>query len=584
MKKKIGKPGMDIIRKFLFIIFILFTNNIFAATITAQLDVNPVLINDSFHLIYTAEGSVDGDPDFSPINKDFKLRGTQQSSNLSVINGNFQRTKKWILTLIAKKTGTFRIPPISFGTDKSPEVEIVVKEVPVSNSSSPTDDFFIEIEADNKSIFVQQQALITVRLYIAKNITSYQFADLETSNPDTIIEQLSKDKQYKTYRGAKPYIIFEKQYALFPQHAGTLDIKSLAAEIGIATRTSSGRFFDPFNANTITKRLRSKPLTIKVKAIPSTSRNHNWMPTPSLKLVEDWPRNTTFKVGEPITRTLTLIADGLTSSQLTEVKQPAVNGINQYPDKALLQDNTTPTGITSTRKQKIALIPTRHGTYTLPAIDIPWWNTKKSKIDIAHISTRTFKVIGTAQTDNTAPISNTPLNETKTTNQTVLDSTTFSSDPSVTSDKKLLFNIPWFWLSILFFVLWLFTILLWLRARKQTVITNNSNEDKSISISTSLKYLKSACGRNNPQDTKTALLGWGQLIFNNNPPNNLAELAEKLDSPIKELILNLNTFLYSNNKSDWKCGELYTLCKGYDVTKHDSRKENNNAKLEPFKL
>ena len=111
------------------------TFNLFAATFSAQINVNPVLVSDSFQLTYTAEGSVDDEPDFSPIRKDFEIIGTSQSNNVSMINGNFKRTKKWILSLRAKNSGTFRIPPISFGNEQAPEVEINVKKVAPSNVS-----------------------------------------------------------------------------------------------------------------------------------------------------------------------------------------------------------------------------------------------------------------------------------------------------------------------------------------------------------------------------------------------------------------------------------------------------------------
>ena len=101
-----------------FISFILYLacSNLYAANITAQLDVNPVLVNDTFRLTYTVSGSVDGDPDFSPIEKTFEVLSTQQSTQMTMNNGNVQRSKAWTLTLLSTKAGTFVIPAISFGS------------------------------------------------------------------------------------------------------------------------------------------------------------------------------------------------------------------------------------------------------------------------------------------------------------------------------------------------------------------------------------------------------------------------------------------------------------------------------------
>ena len=182
---------------------------------------------------------------------------------MSMINGNISRSKTWTLTLIAKEKGIFTIPSISFGSDKAPKVNVVVKAVPVSNTATPNQNFILEMESSQKSGFIQQQFIITVRLLVAQNINNYQFSELTTSNPDTIIFPLGKDQQYKTYRGAKQYIIVEKKYAVFPQKVEKLKVNPFIAAIAInITNQSNGRFYDPFNTRTTTKRLHSKSISL----------------------------------------------------------------------------------------------------------------------------------------------------------------------------------------------------------------------------------------------------------------------------------------------------------------------------------
>ena len=214
-------------------ILLILAINAYAATYTAQLDVNPVLLSDSFQLTYTAEGTIDDEPDFSPIATNFDILGTRKSSNISMINGDFKRNNKWILSLRAKHSGTFIIPAISFGNEKSPQVDVVVKDLPVSSVATPTQDFLVELEASKKSAFIQEQVLITVRLLIAHTISSYQFSELQIDDTYTIIQPIDKDKQYKTYRGTKSYILIEKQFAVFPQHADKLHIEPFVDEFGL---------------------------------------------------------------------------------------------------------------------------------------------------------------------------------------------------------------------------------------------------------------------------------------------------------------------------------------------------------------
>ena len=276
-------------RFFISIVLLITCSNIYAANITAKLDVSPVLVSDTFHLTYTASGSVDDDPDFSPIKTDFELLGTQQSSNMSMINGSITRSKTWTLTLIAKATGIFTIPTISFGSDQAPKINVVVKAIPTSNSATPNQNFILEMEPSQKSGYIQQQFIITIRLLVAKNINNYQFSDLTTSTPDTIILPLGKDQQYKTYRGKKQYIVIEKKFALFPQKTETLKINPFVAAIAISSNANS-RFYDPFNTRTTTKRLHSKAVSLNIKDIPSQYTSNNWLPSSSIKLSEEWPQ------------------------------------------------------------------------------------------------------------------------------------------------------------------------------------------------------------------------------------------------------------------------------------------------------
>ena len=55
------------------LLFSLLISQSWAASISAQLDVSPVLLSDSFHLTYTASGSVDADPNLNPIKKHFEI-------------------------------------------------------------------------------------------------------------------------------------------------------------------------------------------------------------------------------------------------------------------------------------------------------------------------------------------------------------------------------------------------------------------------------------------------------------------------------------------------------------------------------
>jgi len=567
---------MNINNKFLSILVLFMINmNIFAATLSAQVDLNPVLLSDSFHLTYKVEGSVDDEPNFSIIKNNFYIINSGKSSNISIINGSYTRTEKWTLTLRAKQAGVFRIPPISFGKDNSPEVEITVKKSLPNTSSTVSKDFILELDATKQNSYIQEQIIITLRLLVSKSINSYQFGEINIDNTNTMIEALGKDSQYKTYRGSTQYIVIEKKIAIFPQQAGELIIQPSIAEIGITHQQSHSNFFDPFNSNTQVRRLQSNTLKLKIKDKPSVFQNNDWLASPSVKLTEDWPSNTEFKVGDPITRTITLTADNLTAAQLPEFEALTVDNLKQYPDKPSLKNNKTSTGINASRKEKIAIIPTKPGTYILPSIDIAWWNTQENKLATAHISKREFTVVAAAKTNE---------QQTNISSTRRIQNISTGEPPRTSSDINVSTGTEkWFWFALIFLVLWIITLFLWWRTLHSNKKTQTSSIEKTTALNTHLKFIKHACSKNNHQELKSTLLDWAKVVFSDQRITNLSHIAEKVDEPLRSKLVKLNSQLYSATKSSWQCHGIDELCRKYKIPSVKNKTKSDRAILEPFK-
>ena len=76
-----------------------------AATISVETDRDPVDQEEAFQLIFLARGTPDGEPDFSPLERDFEILGHSTSVSINMINGAMERNKRWILTLMARRAG-----------------------------------------------------------------------------------------------------------------------------------------------------------------------------------------------------------------------------------------------------------------------------------------------------------------------------------------------------------------------------------------------------------------------------------------------------------------------------------------------
>jgi len=562
-----------IMKKLILTLIFLFSaiNSSWASTISAQVNRNPVHMDETFTLFLEADGTPDDDPDFSPLENDFEIINQSHSSNVSIINGQYSKRIKWTLVLIARRAGTLTIPSIQFGKDASPSVRLSVKAA--GQTKSTTDlDVFMELETQPVKAWVQGQIIVTLRFLSAINLSAFSgFPELKTEGVDSVTEKLGEQKQYQTKRGNRQYLIIEQRYAVFPQKNGTLTIPPIRAEARLAGRSSSR--FDPFQRSGQIKRVRSKAKQIKILAVPSDYKAKQWLPAAELQISDEWPEDlTSYKAGEPITRTLTILADGLTSAQLPEFKSLHINDVKQYPDKPSLQDIKKDTGIIGLRQEKIAYIPARAGSYTLPAINISWWNTQAGKQETTSIPAKTIKVVAG---DMKAP-SVTPADNSET--ETIISQ---AQAEIIQQDSE---SSIWFWSSLLLASGWFITLALWWwqqKRRNQAHSYHHSQAKHQVSVSEAQRKLQQACQSNQPQACKDALLSWAHAIFPERPPNNLGQLGTLLNEPLKSTLNELEASLYSSHSESWQAGDLYQQISDW-LKSSQGKRHSSVSSLEPL--
>jgi hypothetical protein len=548
------KTGALLLCRSLLFLSLLITTIVQAANITVTASRNPVTLDSSFHLIYETDSSVDDDPDFSPVYKDFDVLSSSQSTNMRSINGNWSLKKSWDLTLIAKEAGRFTIPAINFGKDISPAIQLTVTSSTSPGPSSPKGlasipaEIFLESSIDKKTGWIQSQFIYSVRLFRTVNITGASLTEPETSDADAIIQQLSEDRYQSTRQGIS-YEVIERRYAIFPQKSGTLKIKPITFE-GRINATQPRSIFDQFSLSGQLKRLRSKAIEVSVKAAPETINLQDWLPASDVQLVEEWSADIqNLKAGEPVTRTIMIAAEGLTGLQLPDLEFEDINGLKQYPDKPVIENKQSSAGITGFKQVKVALIPARVGTYTLPEIKLHWWNTKTNSKEVASIPQTVINTIAGSDTANTtatpaAAENNIALNE-----KLATDNKTAMPVASASSDQTY-----WKWLTALFAIAWIFTLVILLK-KSGTGNKKSKNRTEHSIVSARIAVEKSA-RKNNPKKTKTALIKWAQLSYNDKELSNLTQISQHCSEPLNQQIRQLNNALYSPEKPSWNGKDL----------------------------
>lgn len=520
---------------------------LFAADISVKIDRNPVNLNESFQIIFSATDQPDGEPDFTPLEKDFEILNQSQQQSTQIINLKMTKSIQWVLTVMAKHAGTLMVPVINFGQDSSQFAALVVNKVQVTANAN--EELFLQVEVSNSQPYIQEQVIYTLKLYRKVNIS--QAALTEPKLPNAVIEKLGEDKNYNSQYQGDSYFVTERKYAIFPQKSEIMRIEplTLTADVIVASQPRYNGFFN--RQNTRTQRVNSKAITLKVKAKPAAAADKYWLPAEQVYLEEKWSADKAqMKVGEPITRTLSLLIKGATEGALPELyadNMPA--NLKAYPDQPTLKETAKDDSMIAYREEKIALIPGLAGNYTLPAIEIPWWNTTTQKMEVARIAEQTLTATAIAGTHNS--VTTTPKITTETATAIAVEN---SPTTSLTSpvDKTL-----WFWLAIFFAGVWIITLIYFLSRNSKTT-KKEVHLAAAEKIRAADKILKKACANNAPVQAKEALIQWGREQFNQ---SSLTKIAEQCAPALQNEILALNTVLYGGKNKEWQAGALWTAFK-----------------------
>jgi hypothetical protein len=513
-----------------------------AAEILARVERNPVALNESFQLILKVEGEPDADPDLSVLEAQFDILSRNQSSSLQIINGQVRRSQQWELTLMARKAGNYVIPAIAFGADRSNALELTVKPEPEGETASGG-PVFLEVSLDGDQAYPQQQLVYTVRLLRSVPLRSATLSEPRVTGVEARLEKLGEDDSFETRRGGERYQVVERRYAVFPQGAGTLTLEPIVFQ-GQIVESSRYSLQDRLNV----KRLRSEALSLPVQERPPAAPQP-WLPARALRLQEEWSEDRPqFAVGEPVTRTLTLMAAGIPAAQLPELPKASQPGLKIYADQPLVRDQIQADGILGVRQEKQALLPTAPGRYELPAVEILWWNLDTDRPETVRLPARTIEVAPAPGTSGQAPPSTRAPAASPAPRA-------FSPPPAA---APAVGPGPWPWISLGLGLGWLLTLGMWWRmgGGRRMPSAPRASAPTPPKPRRAARAVMAACRQGNAPACKQALLHWARGQWPEDPPNSLGDIAARSPQPLAQALHTLHQALYARAARPWQGDEL----------------------------
>ena len=525
-----------------------------AAGVAARLSQPATYVDQPVRLILERDDGEELSPDLSVLNQDFEILGRATQQNISIINGRMSAKHSLVLTLLPKHAGELTIPAIPCGDQTTQALSLKVTAAPEpaapSREGGPAR---VELSLDKTSAYPEEQVMLTLKLYQAAGVRGERLDEPRPSLPDAHL-QLLNETEYSTEKDGTLYRVLERDYALFAYQAGTLEI----GPVGFVGRGGGsalfGLFDDPFGNRMRPPRMvraSSNPVSLKIEPVPTSFTGDRWLPAKNLQLLETGiDKNGPLLAGKPLTRRIMLLADGLTSSQLPPIDTTLPEGIKPYEERPLLHDNPGRTGISGSRQSTVTLMPTQPGHYTLPAIEIPWWNTETDRQEMARLPAVELDILPNpaASAVDTSP----QPAQSDATQEHAPQTAPATEGPKGPAVPWLVWLLAGAWLATL--LAWWFTHRRGAEHRRrptqgETTLPASERRQAMDEVVAAMGHAY-ACG--DAEAARERWLEWARLTWPERPPNNLARLAERLDPGPAQAVIALEKALYGpGRESDW---------------------------------
>ena len=518
-----------------------------ATKLEASVDKNPVLAGEFFMLNISVDDTVKGEqPDTSSLLKDFVVGPTSLSSRTNIINGSINKQTTWSVKLMTRTEGDYTIPAFSVAGLTSQPIKLKVAKRSVD--ADKNNEIFLKTSLSSNSLFVQEAGVYTVKLYLAKELLD---GSLSTpSMEDAQLTQLGKQTESYELVDGKRYLVITREYLIQPQKSGAYTIAGPAFQ---------GRVQQNYRQLEVSAL--GDDQQVEIKPIPSDYKGA-WLPSELVNLDEEWqPNDNTVEVGTPITRTITLTALGVTKEQLPEISMPTIDGIRSYPDQKENNNAVRDGRVVSQQTASYALLPQKPGTYTLPEIKLPWFNTKMNRISVATLPKRTITVTPSTTAPNTAIANPQPSTNNSPTLENISNQATGTQPIETKSDTSL-------WLIVvaaLGYILWIGTVIFYLISRSTKNTTEKLQLNTRGTSQPSLNELKALAKTHDVKAFYTALNNFSVKVTHKNV-GAIDELCIRVNSSeLNGLISQLQAQLYSNKGANTDLNAIIKILEIYQT-------------------
>ena len=328
----------------------------------------------------------------------FEVYSQGRSSNIQIVNGVMSSSVAYRYLLMPTKPGTFPIGPIYIvhnnnrytgndvsltilnqGTSASPILEERAKD-----RTGDTKDYFLEASVDKKNPYVNEQVTLSLKFYTAVQL----YGSPELVEPTTTgfwTEILGNKAPYYQKLNNRNYKVIERKYALFPTQTGELTIGRAVIQATVAAKAKRRSNFDVFGdffGRGEDVSVRSQPLKINVKPLPTKNRPDNFTGTIGNFEISAKPNKRTVDVNQPVSVSIKIMGTGNIKSVAEPIIPQQEEQFRTYKASSNEAVSKINDKIGGTKVFEEVFIPKRPGQVEIPSISYNFFDPKRSRYRI----------------------------------------------------------------------------------------------------------------------------------------------------------------------------------------------------------
>jgi hypothetical protein len=248
--------------------------------------------------------------------------------------------------------------------------------VPSGASAQAAPEPVLNVTIDPPRVVVGQRTTLRIDVLAPNYMTSPpELPDFQVRN--AVTRQLQSVNLSETRNGSS-YAGVRFEFAIYPQEPGSFAVSDQKVKVKYAAEPPAVR-----------EQVLALPRVSFAAFIPDAATALNpYLAAQHLTIEQSIERSSEqLKVGDSVTRIVAVRAEETPSMLLPPITLAAVDGLAVYPAQPSLEDKTEgrTDALTAKRTDSATYILQRAGGYTLPAIDVRWWNAKEGRVETAHL-------------------------------------------------------------------------------------------------------------------------------------------------------------------------------------------------------